>query len=1352
MTNGISGRRIIDRICNTLSGRLMPLSEGSRCEMLEGRVLLSGQVASTDITVHTLASNSPFFLPLASLRSVSTEIPAVLASAYTPFGIALDELKANLLGAAMEFTPDAASNPLVLSLPRPDGTMAEFQIAEAPVMEPGLAAQFPDIKTYRGQGIDDPTASLRMDYTSLGFHAQVLSALGSYYIDPYYLNDASGTYVSYYKRDLTSADTWQCDDASDPALDGIFADALPANALAPSIAYGSTLRTFRTAVAADGEYVAAVGGGTVSGGQAAVVTAMNRVTGVYETELDVRLVLVANNSSIIYTNAATDPYSNTNASKLLRQNQNNLDAVIGDANYDIGHVFTTGGGGLAALGVVGRSGLKAQAETGLPNPVGDAYYIDYVAHEMGHQFGANHTFNTANDTANRNASTAYEPGSGSTIMAYAGIEGSDDLQPHSDPYFHSASIDEIRNYLATIPSVGTSSSTGNSAPTVSAGSAYIIPARTPFVLTATGSDPNGDVVTYDWQERDLGVATFLTTPDNGSSPILRDWVPSTNPSRTIPRLSDLVNNTLAPGEMLPGVSRAAFNWRVIARDNRAGGGGVSTSDVSLSVVDTGAAFAVTTPNTAVSWPAGSSQAVTWNVAGTTVNGINTANVRILLSTDGGLTYPIVLSSSTANDGSQLITLPNITTATARVRVEAVGNIFFDISNTNFTITPANVNQTPTDITLSASSIPENQPSGTAVGTLGTVDPDAGNTFTYSLVSGTGSTDNTSFAVSGNTLQTAAIFDFEAKNSYSIRLRTTDQGGLWFEKAFTISVTNVNETPTDIALSSSTIPENQPVGAAVGTLSTVDPDAGNTFTYSLVSGIGSTDNTSFTISGNTLQTAAIFDSEVKSSYSIRLRTTDQGGLWFEKTFTIGVTNVNETPTDIALSSSTIPENEPSGTAVGSLSTTDPDTGNTFTYSLVSGTGSTDNASFTISGNTLQTAAIFDYETKNSYSIRVRSTDQGGLWYEKTFTVSVLNVAEVVPTITGISTDTGSSSSDGITSDSTLLINGTSEPGMTITVYRGGVLAGTTSANGSGNWVFDYTGTSLSDGSYSFTATASDTLGHTTAASAPYAVTIDTAAPTVTAVYVKGSTWNANFLSFLAGNLSGSSSTYGFAIPVGSGDTQLQTLPWRNLNQISVAFSEDVSVAQAQFAIVGSVGSYSVSGFAYNSTDHVATLSISAVIGADKLYVALPGSGTTPVTDTAGNALDGEWTNPTGYNDAGPTSIFPSGNGVAGGDFAFRLDVLPGDSTGGSLGKVNVADINQTKSRSSLPETTSSYRSDFDGNDLVNVADINYVKSRSSISSLPVDPPVLPTFGPTFFSVSLLWRGADSLLGKRSPGLL
>jgi ELWxxDGT repeat protein len=326
----------------------------------------------------------------------------------------------------------------------------------------------------------------------------------------------------------------------------------------------------------------------------------------------------------------------------------------------------------------------------------------------------------------------------------------------------------------------------------------------------------------------------------------------------------------------------------------------------------------------------------------------------------------------------------------RVRSTDACGLFFEKP---FTITVTNVNETPTNITLSASSIAENLATGTAIGSFSTTDPDAGNTFSYALVSGTGSTDNGSFTIEGGTLKIAASFDYETKNSYSIRVRSTDQGGLWFENQFTITVTDVNETPTNIILSATSIAENLAVGTAVGGFSTTDPDVGNTFTYSLMTGTGSTDNGSFTIESGTLKTAASFDYETKSSYAIRVRSTDQGGLWVEQTFTITVSNVNETPTNITLSATSIPENQAIGTSVGTFSTTDPDAGNTFSYSLVSGTGSTDNGSFTIDGGTLKTNAVFDFETKSSYSILVRTTDQGGLSFEKQFTITVLDGNDV-----------------------------------------------------------------------------------------------------------------------------------------------------------------------------------------------------------------------------------------------------------------------------------------------------------------------------------------------------------------------
>ena len=318
----------------------------------------------------------------------------------------------------------------------------------------------------------------------------------------------------------------------------------------------------------------------------------------------------------------------------------------------------------------------------------DLFYVDFVSHEMGHQFGGNHTFNgdSGSCVGNENPPTAFEPGSGSTIMAYAGICLNDDLQPNSDPYFHAISLDEIIAHVDdTIPSVGNRTTTNNAIPVVNAGADYVIPARTPFVLTATATDQNAfNVLTYAWEEMDAGPVADIAAPDNGTSPIIRSFNPTTDPSRTVPRLSDLVNNTTVIGEQLPSVARN-MDFRVTVRDNRLGGGAINDDSMVARVVNTGAPFIVTAPNTSLTWPALSPQTVTWNVAGTTGNGINAGAVNITLSTDGGFTYPITLASNTPNDGSQTITVPDIRSASARVRVQGAGNIFFDISDVNFAI-------------------------------------------------------------------------------------------------------------------------------------------------------------------------------------------------------------------------------------------------------------------------------------------------------------------------------------------------------------------------------------------------------------------------------------------------------------------------------------------------------------------------------------------------------------------------------------------------------------------------------------------------------------------------------------------
>lgn len=427
---------------------------------------------------------------------------------------------------------------VLITLPKPNGQFESFQIVSSPIMAPGLAARFQNIQTFAGQGIENPASKLRFDLTPNGFHAQVLSPDGSYYIDPYYHLDAS-IYSSYYaageflpvKRqtfedsDVVDNDSQQRQPGDDANGNGNTSNGGGNNANPPLSRSGEELRVYRAAVAANGEYTQ-FHGGTVEKGLAAVVTAMNRVTGIYESELSIRMELIENNDRLVYTDPNSDPYTNNNPGQLLQENQANIDALIGDANYDIGHVFTTGGGGVAGLGVVGITGQKARGETGLDEPIGDAYWVDFVAHEIGHQFGGNHSFNgISGNCGARNASTAYEPGSGVTIQAYAGICAGDDIAQHSDPNFHSVSFDEILRHVdQAIPTVGTRVQTNNAVPEVDAGPVFTIPTGTPFEMTAVGTDTDaGQVLTYDWQQRDLGPAQNLTDADNGTSPLFRTW-------------------------------------------------------------------------------------------------------------------------------------------------------------------------------------------------------------------------------------------------------------------------------------------------------------------------------------------------------------------------------------------------------------------------------------------------------------------------------------------------------------------------------------------------------------------------------------------------------------------------------------------------------------------------------------------------------------------------------------------------------------------------------------------------------------------------------------------------------------
>jgi reprolysin-like metallo-peptidase family M12B/Big-like domain-containing protein len=603
-------------------------------------------------------------------------------------------LQSVLSRAPMEFTGGRPGG-VELSLPMPDGRLARFRIEESPVMEPALAALHPEIHTYRGQGIDDPTATTRFGWTGAGFHAIILSAAGTAYIDPYHRGDTRH-HISYFKRDGRPGigREFECQ-----VMGGTESPAIDPREMEEILNHrAGTLRAYRLAQAADFEYVSfhsdplpALPSKALAMSRGIIPT-INRVNGIYERDLSIHMNLVANNEDIVFDTPA-DPYTDQDGTSMLAQNQATCDAIIGPANYDIGHVFSTGGGGVAFLGVVcddilGGASQKAGGVTGNPAPIGDGFDVDYVAHEMGHQFGGNHSFNGTTGScsgSNRNAGTAYEVGSGSTVMAYAGICSPQDLQPHSDDNFHNINLQEIINFtnagLANTCAVKTT--VPNQAPVLDAGPNFTIPSRTPFTLTAIGSDPDGDAVTYNWEEFDLGPANAGTS-DNGSSPIFRPFPSSTSPSRTFPRWSNILNNTSTYGEVLPTTSRT-MTFRCTIRDNYAGAGGVHWDAMTVTVNSATGPFLVTAPNGGETWDASTSQNVTWNVAGTSGAPVNTANVDILLSTNGGTTFGITLASGVPNDGAQSITAPGVQTSQARVLVKGAGNIFFDVSNANFNI-------------------------------------------------------------------------------------------------------------------------------------------------------------------------------------------------------------------------------------------------------------------------------------------------------------------------------------------------------------------------------------------------------------------------------------------------------------------------------------------------------------------------------------------------------------------------------------------------------------------------------------------------------------------------------------------
>ena len=711
----------------------------------------------------------------------------------------------NALAKAPKRLAAGEKSEIIISFPNSEGKMENFKVRENSNFDPQLAAKYPDIKSYIGEGLGDSGSTVYFSVSPLGLSSmEIYGDKSAVFIEPY-SKDLS-TYVVYKKSDKKDdLSKFECT-VIDVAQKGV---ANTTNLVARPNADDAKLRTFRLALSCTGEY-ATYFGGTKANALAAMNNTMTRVNGVFEKDFAARMVLIANNDSVIYTNASTDPYSPASSlSNWNSQLQSTLTSVIGEANYDVGHLFgaSGGGGNAGCIGCVCTNGSKGSGYTSPADaiPSGDNFDIDYVAHELGHQFGGNHTFSMNNEGTGANM----EPGSGSTIMGYAGIT-SQDIQPHSDAFFHAISIQQITNNIKakTCP---TSTSTGNSIPTANAGLDYTIPKGTPFMLTGAGTDANGDSLTYIWEQMDNASssqtgASSAASATKATGPTFRSWTPQTTPVRYFPRMASvLAGATTTAGseitvEALSNVART-YNFRFTVRDNRAGGSGNNSDDAVITVNGTAGPFSVSSQNTATTVTGGTSQTVTWNVAGTTANGVNAANVDILWSTDVGNTWTTLLAG-TPNDGTQAVTIPNTSTTTGRIMVKGSNHIFFDVNNANITVNAGSGTSdttAPTAPTLAAS----------------------GTTSTSTNLSWSGATDNVGVtgydvyqgaSLIGSTASTSyTVSSLSPSTTYSFTVRAKDAAGNASVSSNTVSVTTLAGTAVSYCSASANNTADERIG-------------------------------------------------------------------------------------------------------------------------------------------------------------------------------------------------------------------------------------------------------------------------------------------------------------------------------------------------------------------------------------------------------------------------------------------------------------------------------------------------------------------------------------------------------------
>lgn len=591
------------------------------------------------------------------------------------FNIALSSLKS---GTSVE-----------VSLPRQNGDIEQFTVSQTQVLATDLALKYPNIKTFKIQHVSDKSILGRMELIDDQLTAMIKTSNNQELISS---NKSSYKFQSYSVRNKGrnfSSGSFSCGTKMSNNSNQLSMKFPTTSQYRTS---PNTLKKLRVAIATTVEYSAEFCG-TTSTVLAEIAIALNRINEVYESELAVTLELVSGNEAIIFLD--TDTFDNDNANQMIDENQLVIDNAIGNSNYDLGHVFSTGGGGLASLGSVCSSSIKANGVTGRHSPIDDPFWIDYVAHEIGHQLGAEHTYNgtSSSCSGNRVASSAFEPGSGSTIMAYAGICGAENLQSNSDASFHFNSIAQIDAELTSKNSCGTNVSYSSvhdgqsnlNSPIVNAGNDYDIPINTPFMLTASATDADGDDVYYQWDGADKGGATNSATFGTDTGGVLfRSNLPQTHPERYFPSLKDLLNGDDHKGEALPTTTRS-ISFKLKATDNK---GGHDSDDVTLNSDSSIGPFLVTSQSTPETYTASQSVNVTWDVSNTTSAPVSCATVDIQLLTinnDNSSFCKTDYWPNESNDGSALVTLPDINSSKSRFLIKCSDNVFFAINDNDFTI-------------------------------------------------------------------------------------------------------------------------------------------------------------------------------------------------------------------------------------------------------------------------------------------------------------------------------------------------------------------------------------------------------------------------------------------------------------------------------------------------------------------------------------------------------------------------------------------------------------------------------------------------------------------------------------------